>query len=465
MKTVEPFDFTSSCAWQPTHLDTELCTSSFFSFTSNPWTDNEAYKCNMSKVLICKSNNVLGFKFGPFTSKPQSWHKFSETPLYPTLLHPGMRIRGYVGHAVDSSGKEIGFPPLHMHHIHVHKQTKREVASGFMFDKHADFHLYQTHGDYLSKRHDGRAISDYFKFVPGVFCFVIESDPELAIKTYGTVNDMRAKHLAALDIAFYVEVSFLISDVACKPASYIWLHNPDNSLDNQPLPIYFPMHREPTPQNFYDVLNVTSVSWFTSLMPTAGNLLPGAWSHVHRLRDGGLFLLASSPFELQLCESSNIMVRRAEYASLREGGLDAERSRLLNHTALICNSDPKYSFVTAMGTDDGILNGSHWDRNGDFRCKEWSFKQGDPWTIVAFHVVNWQPQLEHAPMHTFIAFYFEAKDGSSLDWVAFGDSFNSCVSAKHVDVYAVAHYFRINILLACCAALFITSVKSQALFF
>ena len=413
--------FTSECPYILHGHSTVQCTTQMFSLTNVsarlPW------ECHPSMMQICKQSLVRGVKFGPFSSTPGSWHKILSTPISPLLLEAGDRIKGYVGHAVDASGYEIGFPPLHMHHIHVHKRTRRQVAF-HNFDEHTNIHFFETHGDFLSK--NPKNPSAYYKWVPEGYCNVVEDDPDLNIVTYFQIDDQRAHFKRLQPITFYVEVAFLLTQMPCKLASSIWLHNAQNPLLNRPTPFYVKDHSAPSIQDFYDVLNVPSVSWWSSKMPISGKLLPGTWSHVHRLRDAGAMLFAAPISDLPLCSNPIVDVRLGEYAMLSLNGMDTLRSQLVSSTHLVCSDSPSMRAVKVSDLELGIRNGSKFDRNGDVKCKDWNFRRGDPWTVVSLHAPMWDESSTHTPMHTVFFMWIEPVNDSSTDWVVFGETFNAC---------------------------------------
>jgi hypothetical protein len=114
-------------------------------------------------------------RIGPFHSKPGDWHTGFSGEDAPGridfgLFEPGDRITAFVGHAVTDDGTPIGFPPLHIHHIHMRK------GSAFASREHAD-HWFESHGDYSRGSDVGigaRSAIGYVTRVPAGYCVVTD---------------------------------------------------------------------------------------------------------------------------------------------------------------------------------------------------------------------------------------------------------------------------------------------------
>ena len=94
-------------------------------------------------VYLCARNATRTALIGPFSSRVQEWHTIH---VLLSMLSPGDRIVKYTGDTVsaDDASTPIGYPPLHMHHVHV-------------YASHAP-HWFETHGDYLLDAH-GHSLS------------------------------------------------------------------------------------------------------------------------------------------------------------------------------------------------------------------------------------------------------------------------------------------------------------------
>jgi len=58
---------------------------------------------------------------GPFESRPGDWHSLGI--VYDELLQPSDRVVAFTADSVSAGGEPVGYPPLHMHHVHVMRGT------------------------------------------------------------------------------------------------------------------------------------------------------------------------------------------------------------------------------------------------------------------------------------------------------------------------------------------------------
>ena len=123
----------------------------------------------LAPVYICARNNTRTALVGPFTSRVQEWHTIH---VFLSLLSPGDRIVKYTGDTVSANDTTtpIGYPPLHMHHIHVYANYTP--------------HWFETHGDYPLDAH-GYSLSS----PPPGSCIVVKDEPPT--KVFAQVNDVR----------------------------------------------------------------------------------------------------------------------------------------------------------------------------------------------------------------------------------------------------------------------------------
>ena len=59
-------------------------------------------------------------------------------------------------------------------------------------------------------------------------------------------------------------------------------------------------------------------------------------------------------------------------------------------------------------------------------CTKWAFHAGDCYTLVAFHAVNWKPEVAELAMHTNVFFFVDTYLNVSLDATLCGSEFNQC---------------------------------------
>ena len=83
---------------------------------SGEWMPTEHESRVHVSVRTCHEPRTRGMVAGPFYTRPGEW--ISSIVDF-DLLGEGDRVTGYVGDAVDGTGRSLPYPPLHMHHIHV----------------------------------------------------------------------------------------------------------------------------------------------------------------------------------------------------------------------------------------------------------------------------------------------------------------------------------------------------------
>eukprot|EP00966_Prymnesium_polylepis_P331175 7386744-Prymnesium_polylepis.1 len=111
------------------HRDDENAT---FATCGFDYQTSRFYSDDGSHVFLCDHDNVRTMLIGPFSSHVQQWTSIV-APV--TQLKRGDRIVSFSGDAVDAADAltPVGYPPLHMHHIHVQREEP---------------HFWETHGDY-----------------------------------------------------------------------------------------------------------------------------------------------------------------------------------------------------------------------------------------------------------------------------------------------------------------------------
>jgi hypothetical protein len=178
-----------------------------------------AYKCSQS--------NLRGVVVGPFHSAPGAMTSFA-LPFSP--LQHGDRIVAFLGDALDADGSPIGYPPLHMHHMHIGKTfPEGSELAAFPFT-----HYFETHGDY-GVAPDGHQPE---QILPPGYCDVYTDHSQVTVD--GQMNDVRfqadgamgseatgrtasehsrSKRTEAAPFTWYARVYFRLSEAPCKLAS------------------------------------------------------------------------------------------------------------------------------------------------------------------------------------------------------------------------------------------------------
>ncbi len=433
---------TSACEWEESHVEGESC-SHFGEATITQCIENHVW--DRAGVEYCKQEGFRAVRFGPFTSEPGKWVSVTSKPLL-GLLENGQRIKGFFGAATTADGTRIGFPPLHMHHIHV---AKGDLARGTS-RHHAD-HWFETHGDYSVGADFGvgaQSTLAYIRHLPEGYCYLVNSAEDVDVNA--EVNDVRLtdKEVQVLraseagsaartldgegdasgsptpsaslarapdgkggggELQYYVTLAWQLasegSEQRLKPMQKFWFRHPQSLA---------------TPDDIwarYDAPNRPSVTWWSGTMPSDGRMLQ-SWMHSHRNRESGLLLIASSPDEMGFnCGELGIEPpgdSKQDVALVKD--LAHTMLELKRRGKVVCESDTALETLQPISGHlaENIADDSY-DRHGGLKCGEWNFKKGDPWFIAAFNSPKTHPEKQHVPQHTELWMYVDL-DGETTSY-------------------------------------------------
>lgn len=393
---------------------------------------------DVAPVYSCIHGTNRELLVGPFHSRVQTWHTLKIN--HPGLLRTGDRILQFAAHAVyaDDAETAVGYPPLHMHHIHVYYKMS--------------IHGFETHGDYLDANRSGGP--DYsLSSPPAGTCFALDAD--LPVKVFAQFNDIRfssgtgmASEAAGLSseyrraslkalrarapgYAWYFRIAFKLEGSAtdasgqpvitatamsAAPAAPAVPASPCTPVHK--LIVQFPLdeHSESDYLQRYDVGHrETLFTWPVTLM-RSGQVVPPAWFHSHRARHAGYILVRGNHTLGSLLFGANASARDYESllsslprdgtprsAALRTKVLEAaQRSR----ETLLCHDDDSSSpsHVTIEERGDG--QGGTFDRQGHTTCRPFAFRAGETVTAFSFSRPVWAADLKIFPQHTMLFFYF-----------------------------------------------------------
>lgn len=447
--------FTSPCRWRKT--DKMMSYFSSIRETSNHgFVDTIVEGSRISKInethitefyplpaLVCNEPTVKGVRFGPIKSVPRQFHYFYDGPGpyngfdLNFLFNGDELITGSLLGVLDPSGLLIGLPPLHLHHIHVHKHNlPPEGVPGKDPAVEDNFHFFAAHGDYSHGNDWGagaRSAERYVQKVPegyGVHVGSTVKKPpgqSVPITGYATIDDERYPTGEDLpELTFYLEFSFEIGTPSTKVASKILLHNPLHPRHNAWAGVPYA----------YPVRNVPEVAWWSSFMTASGTMLhEGMYTHLHRVRLSkyGLVLLRASladiGFNEQTCHD-RFGIQQPDGEIALVDNLTHTYQAFARLPQVVCKHNwhvPEGRFFVEVpgNASQGLLPNARFDRQGVFDCKPWSFKKGDPWTMVAHFSPNWDVDYPIMPMHTFLSFFFIPDSEADVgDWQLFAKRFN-----------------------------------------
>lgn len=369
-------------------------------------------------VYRCMRGGVRSFLVGPFSSSVQQWHSIVATV---PLLRRGDRIIRYTGDAVRASDATtpIAYPPLHLHHIHVH---------------HPDGvgHWWETHGDYA--RADDKY--DYSLASPPTGrCVVFDDDRPLRV--YAQLNDVRystgtamagdghgtdrddghsddhnsstlgGQHATGPRYGWFFRIAFEVEQAsapACEPVHKLALGYP---IDAHVLHDHVAR---------FDAGSRETVFLWTHRLPYGGTVAPPLYSHVHRARYAGHLLLRGEHTLDGLVGGANGQT----LASLRASLPPSNRTAIVRQMAidraradgsLLCSDDPnEKTFVSRPEGGDGT--GGFFDRRGRLECAPFAFAAGEVVTVLLFSRPLWATHLRVFPQHAQIFLFYTPLDGA-----------------------------------------------------
>lgn len=137
-----------------------------FTAAPNPRCDGHA----PTPVLLCDSGAFHGMRIGPLLADPGGWWNILSHNLS-KVVRPGQPIRSYLARAVSLRGETIGYPPMHMHHVHVMRMSPSFCRGAACILKNTfsaetrsfDFHFFNTHADFGSV---GAGSDDALRYTP-----------------------------------------------------------------------------------------------------------------------------------------------------------------------------------------------------------------------------------------------------------------------------------------------------------
>lgn len=314
---------------------------------------------------------VRRLRIGPLQSLPGRWFEIeSKNPI--TLFHHQEQIVSFFAGATNEELTVIGYPPLHMHHLHAVRSSARNRV----------FHWFQTHGDYAKKLPKDdfglgavSAQQGYERKLPHGYC--VSMEPSSFLTLSAIINDVRSAPIHP--IVFWVEYAWTLTSSysQCKAASYLNFYPP------------------PPYSNGYSrfaVSNRDAISWWSGTMPHTGRML-STWTHTHRLRFRASILLAINIPQWWPWKSFGIgsVIPGTSTRGLKNFTFTYHNVVHNYADSIICEDYPN---ISAM-----YSNGRFYDRTIAIRCHSWSFVAGDPWSVIAFFSPRWELHTEYVAMH------------------------------------------------------------------
>lgn len=402
----------SPCTWVAAEEQAHFCLSTETDTPSLSGGYKGVRACpGRAAVRTCALNApTRGVLIGPFHAAPGAWTSISLEPTSgsrtaPWLLAEGDCVVDFQGAGVHADGVPIGYPPLHVHHLHVERGSTT--------------HFFETHGDY-DRSPNATGIGEYGTALPAGFCMRVGKRPIYLIEA--VLNDVRytapglamstdSSHLHAphnrshssMVLEWYLRVLFTIAPSEAvsaigvartvQPACKLILFHPittyalDDSLQR------------------YDAGTTPRVLFWSYRMRRGGRLLLPVWLHSHRARDGGVVLIAGHHTIASLTNGTFTAAHT----------IDALRDLVVARAGnrVVCRPDPSVPSVVHLSeAADGSLGGQY-DRPGALICSSHEWRAGDRLTVFAFSEPRWAIHNVHFPQHTMIFAFFASPTGGS----------------------------------------------------
>ncbi len=363
-----------------------------------------------SSIAFANHKVFRGIRLGPFRSVGQSWHSL-RTEAFDQVLSTHDCIKSYMGSLITADYMPIGFPPLHMHHLHIERGRFN--------------HWLELHGDYSNGSDFGvgsMSSMGYYKHLPAGFCLPVSDDGSKEVITVDlTMNDVRTYLSPAHTWIFQLTV--LLAGSNCKHARKLWLQSPASTVW-----MWDAFGR-------YAIPDTQSVSWWSGLMPYAGQVLT-LWLHSHRIRVYNILLIEGT-LSLRCAELGiRYVLGDAGVVANLSASLEAvsRRNRVICRTSLHVASSINVVGYTSTGVSDG-----GYDRSGALDCAPWTFDTGDRFTVVAAHhalsssvvqnSTSVQSRVESNPFtaqHTDFFIFVRPQENNTLSSLVVADNFLVC---------------------------------------
>ncbi len=355
-------------------------------------------------VEVCTGMMATGLRMGPFNSHPGQWH-FFWTEALQSLLLPGKCITQYGGKVIHADTKEpIGFPPIHMHHLHIQLMRDKGGWDG------SQSHWWETHGDFSNGPDWGigaLSTEGYNKHVTSGYCVTVGEETKIAWAVLNDVRIVEGNDKLNKSLPCFLEVVFGLSspNVTYKAASLFWLNNPWHNGD-----VY----------GRYLVGSSEEVLWWSGHIPIDGETLANPWLHTHRARYLGMLLFSENAdnilYQVGGCSSLRISTFPTPYTHIAEKGA-THSYRILKkvNRSLICADFSEAPSAIHIGGSDGIPDGFYDRTFSAVRCQRWEFKAGSQFSVFAFHAPRWSMSTKDFPMHFNLFFWVDAFDEISHD--------------------------------------------------
>jgi len=315
----------------------------------------------------------------------------------------------------DENGKPLGFPPLHIHHMHV----STSQSQGRFFGSKGTLPLFDRPFTHLNVEFDIHGDRQCQPSRGGTDCLIRGFPRGFGVQvtrpmhTFYDVNDVRP--LGSPDFKFYTEHAFRWTRAAQRRVRLFTLGIPSNvptTVTNVSKPgLPFAWHDDYLLR--FSGYPTEYVAWSEQKFQFTGTLAHIYW-HAHHLYSVDSWILSADAATLGLRKGmfNNGLLAERSFVNITamHSNVDAAMDYLLDHLEAAqeaclehpCGIEPMLRCVLNKDRWEQV-DGEYFDRFHDPLCDAWPVTNGDVFTMVSFHRQLHDHQIaEKIWMHTVI---------------------------------------------------------------
>jgi hypothetical protein len=307
--------------------------------------------------------------------------------------------------AVADSGEILGFPPIHMHHIHISPEpgVKKKLPDKIGLGGYIPNLVIEQHGDYECLQQEG-GVNCFFEKSP--VGYVKEINRVLDLE--GEMNDARAPNSKPMTWWYQVAIRWHPKSVVHRgPVSqnFLVMVQPDNVSDQLTELLTFNLDT-----------SEHHIAWYSGTQFSDGGLVRNKM-HSHNVMFDRSFFFRASPKELGLVDGAiqfpvhdktqtvllrdtglssfeaaeeYLMSNLAKAASAHVDTCETTASFLNARMAPQCSFPKPFTVCRAWARNEEVFDETTrkrylYDRRAKECCKPWAFRWGERFTTVAFY--------------------------------------------------------------------------------
>lgn len=146
-----------------------------------------------------------------------------------------------------------------------------------------------------------------------------------------------------------------------------------------------------------------NLMWFTGLMPSTGTMTHSRM-HAHASIFHSAYMFSATPEELGLDDPKFMPVKSYIPLDLKDLGyntIDGLVERVFDNFEKSIKKNPSKppKLICRVAVGGVIIDGFIYDRRPPMQCNDWSFKEGEPFTVLGFTQHQGFPVGAHDPDH------------------------------------------------------------------